>query len=293
MKRFVIVWMLCLSFSLLRAGEWQWSVPVKGCVSVETGKSQEAFLWIPPTCERVKAVMVGQQNMSEETLFELSSFRQSMEELGIALLWIAPELSQSWDVSTGIQSVFDEALNELAEVSGYTELAHAPIIPIGHSAQATFPWNFAAWNSERTLAVISLHGDAPRTNLTGYGRANLEWGRTRNIDGIPGLMIEGEYEWWESRVRPALAFRMMYPSSCISFLCDTGRGHFDVAERTAAYIALFIRKAMERRLPETDGDRPLQLKKVNPLDGWLAERWYRGDEVEGETRLPAPAQSPR
>lgn len=25
--------------------------------------------------------------------------------------------------------------------------------------------------------------------LTGYGTANVEWGRTRNIDGIPGLMI--------------------------------------------------------------------------------------------------------
>ena len=36
---------------------------------------------------------------------------------------------------------------------------------------ATFPWNFAAWNPERTLAIISYHGDAPRTNLTGYGGA--------------------------------------------------------------------------------------------------------------------------
>lgn len=30
-------------------------------------------------------------------------------------------------------------------------------------------------------------------------------------------MVEGEYEWWEARVNPALAFRMMYPESCISF----------------------------------------------------------------------------
>lgn len=161
--------------------------------------------------------MVGQQNMSEETLFELPSFRQKMEQLGIALIWIAPELDQRWDVSTGVQKVFDMVLSDLADVSGYDELKRIPIIPIGHSAQATFPWNFAAWNPERTLAVVSLHGDAPRTNLTGYGRENLEWGRTRNIDGIPGLMIEGEYEWWEERVNPALAFRMMYPKSCISF----------------------------------------------------------------------------
>ena len=50
------------------------------------------------------------------------------------------------------------------------------------------PWNFAAWNNQRTLCVISFHGDAPRTNLCGYGTANVEWGRTRNIDGIPGLI---------------------------------------------------------------------------------------------------------
>ena len=167
--------------------------------------------------------MVGQQNMSEETLFHLSAFREAMGRLGVALIWITPELDQRWDVTTGVQEVFDKMLADLAEVSGYTELVDVPIVPIGHSAQATFPWNFAAWNPERTLAVISLHGDAPRTNLTGYGRANLEWGRTRNIDGILGLMIEGEYEWWEARVNPALAFRMMYPESCISFLCDTGR----------------------------------------------------------------------
>ena len=59
-----------------------------------------------------------------------------------------------------------------------------------------------------------MHGDAPRTNLTGYGRDNMEWGK-RTIDGIHGLLIEGEYEWWEDRVNPALAFRMMYPKSCV------------------------------------------------------------------------------
>ena len=118
--------------------------------------------------------MVGQQNMSEETLFHLSAFREAMGRLGVALIWITPELDQRWDVTTGVQEVFDKMLADLAEVSGYTELVDVPIVPIGHSAQATFPWNFAAWNPERTLAVISLHGDAPRTNLTGYGRANLE-----------------------------------------------------------------------------------------------------------------------
>lgn len=45
-------------------------------------------------------------------------------------------------------------------------------------------------------------------------------------------------------MNPALAFRMMYPESCISFLCDTGRGHFDVAGQTADYIALVSAKSV-------------------------------------------------
>lgn len=286
MKRYCLLLFCLLSFGSLWAGEWQWSVAVRGRVSRETGKPQEAFLWIPPTCSRVRAVMVGQQNMSEETLFELPAFRREMEKLGVALIWIAPELDQQWDVRTGVQQVFDAMLADLADESGYEELKRVPIVPVGHSAQATFPWNFAAWNPERTLAIISLHGDAPRTNLCGYGRENLEWGRERNINGIPGLMIEGEYEWWEARVNPALAFRMMYPESCISFLCDTGRGHFDVADETADYIARFIRKALEYRCPiSSASDAPVQMKPMDVRAGWLAERW---SPEEGKRPKPAP-----
>lgn len=277
------------------AAEWQWSVQIPSIVSQETDAHPQAFLWIPAGCERVKAVVVGQHNMCEETLFENPLFRRQMQEAGIALVWITPILDFPWDVKTGCNEALLTAINDLAQVSGYTELKVAPIVPLGHSAMATFPWNFAAWNPERTLAVVSYHGDAPRTNLTGYGGANLEWGRTRNIDGIPGLMIEGEYEWWEARVNPALAFRMMYPGSCISFLCDAGRGHFDVADRTAEYIGLFLKKAVEYRLPgNVDWSKPVALKKLNPRDGWLTERWRTGtEEPQGEVRTARLKKQPR
>lgn len=138
-------------------------------------------------------------------------------------------------------------MGNLADQSGHAEIAKAPVIPLGHySAQATFPWNFAAWNPNRTLCIASpsmVMLLAPISVV--MGRDNVEWGRHRNIDGIPGLMVEGEYEWWEARVNPALALRMMYPESCISFLCDTGRGHFDCGDRTALYLAKFIQKALE------------------------------------------------
>ncbi len=206
-------------------------------------KGTKALLRLPKGHDKVKAALYCHQNMTEEVLFRSPGFTSKMDSLGVAMIFVQRG-SQNWDVSAGCQERFEKIMGDLAAESGHPELATVPIIPFGHSAQATFPWNFAAWNPERTLCIISYHGDAPRTNLCGYGRANVEWGRTRNIDSIPGLMIEGEYEWWDARVRPALAFRMMYPESRISFLCDAGKGHFDLCEPTQEYIAKFIEKSL-------------------------------------------------
>lgn len=271
MRKLIISILLLTStaiYAVGASGMYQWSVALTGYVSNETGKAPTAYLWIPEGCQQVKAVVLAQQNMTEEMIFKMPVFQKRMLELGVALIWVAPWFTQNWDPTTGCQQTFEEMMVGLAGQSGHLELEHVPVIPLGHSAQATFPWNFAAWNSERTLCIISFHGDAPRTNLCGYGTANVEWGRKRNIDGIPGLMIEGEYEWWEARVRPALAFQMMYPNSCISFLCDAGSGHFECMPETVAYIAKFIQKAMEQRLWANG-----TLKKLNPKDGWLACRY--------------------
>ena len=262
------------------SGMYQWSVELRRYISNETGKAPVAYLWVPDGCQQVKAVILSQQNMTEEAIYKNPNFQAQMKKLGVAMVWVAPAFNNNWDPASGAQQIFEELMPCLADQSGHSEIAKAPIIPLGHSAQATFPWNFAAWNPERTLCIISFHGDAPRTNLCGYGAANVEWGRNRNIDGIPGLMVEGEYEWWEARVNPALAFRMMYPESCISFLCDTGRGHFDCGDKTANYLAKFIQKALEQRLNgngkgmEYNADGSVKLKKLNPKDGYLAERFH-------------------
>lgn len=227
--------------------------------------------------------MYAHQNMTEEVLFRSPLFTGKMDSFGVAMVFVQSG-SQNWDTSEGCQERFEAIMKQLAEKTEHPEIAAVPVIPFGHSAQATFPWNFAAWNPERTLCIISYHGDAPRTNLCGYGRANVEWGRTRNIDSIPGLMIEGEYEWWDARVRPALAFRMMYPESRISFLCDAGKGHFDLSEPTQEYIAKFIGKALADPRPKggvyyskwnEDG-----MESDNPYEQF----WYQDQEMADLTR---------
>lgn len=145
MRKLVFALLLLCSALFATAQEWQWSVRLKGFISSETGKEPTAFLWIPSDCHQLRAVMVGKHNMSEETLFEMPRFREALSRMGIGLVWITPGIDQQWDVTKGTQEIFNRMMNDLAEVSGYSELEHIPVVPVGHSAMATYPWNFAAW----------------------------------------------------------------------------------------------------------------------------------------------------
>jgi len=268
----------------VRAADWQWSANVESVTLPGSQSHPRAFLWIPPTCQRVRAIVVGQHNMLEEGILEHPYFRQTLADLGIAEVWVTPGLDYAFRFDQGAGEHFDSMMKALAEVSGYSEIATAPVVPIGHSACASYPWNFAAWNPARTLAVLSVHGDAPLTNRTGSGKPNPDWG-ARNIDGVPGLMVMGEYEWWQDRLAPALAFRVKNPKAPISFLGDAGHGHFDFSDQLVRYLALFVRKAALYRLPPEEGplDNPVKLLPVNPQEGWLVDCWRR----EGGPRAPA------
>jgi hypothetical protein len=270
MKRFfylALAWLLGAAVSAQADAVWQWSAPVG---------AGRAFLWVPPHCRQVRAVVVGQNNMIEEGILQHEVFRKEMAKLGIAEIFIAPQF-ETWQNTTNndaANAAFDALLRTLAAESGYAELAQAPIVPLGHSAMATFPWNFAAWNPGRTLAILSVHGDAPQTKLTGNGRPNADWGG-RSIDGIPGLMVMGEYEWWEDRLTPLLKFQAEHPAVPLAVLGEPGRGHFDYSDDLVKFLALFIRKAAEARLPETIsvGQAPI-LKPVDPHQGWRMQRWH-------------------
>ncbi|MBN8825480.1 MAG: hypothetical protein J0I82_25860 [Spirosoma sp.] len=281
--------MLCLHGSAW-AQVWQWSVPVQSVTSSETNDHPQAFLWIPDKCQYVRGVVVGQHNMLEEGIFEHPDFRKTMIRLGFAIVWVTPMFNQTFDwnptrSSKGAGIEFTDMMTRLAEVSGYTELKIAPVVPLGHSALASYPWNFAAWNPGRTLAILSIHGDAPQTNLTGSGRPNPDWaGRT--IDGVPGLMVMGEYEWWEDRLTPAFAYVANHPATPFSLLADAGRGHFDNSDTMVRFLALYLEKAANYRLPKTSGQQDtVVLKPIDPRQGWLMDRWRR-DSLP--TAKPAP-----
>jgi len=264
----IVILTVCINQIALSV-EWQWSIPVKGVVSPETNENPQAFLWIPANCSRVRAVIVGQHNMEEEPIFEHPAFRKAMSEFGVAEVWVTPCFDPVFNFNKGAGEIFTNMMKDLAVQSGYQELEFAPIIPIGHSAMASYPWNFAAWNPARTLAAISVSGQWPY-----YSSPDQPvWGE-KNIDGVPGLVTMGEYEWAFDRAADGLKQRKEHPKMVLSMLAETGGGHFDASDAKVAYIALYIKKALQYRLPaDVPLDKPVVLNAIDSTaQGWLADR---------------------
>lgn len=261
------------------AAEYQWSVPVTSVMSDETKDHPRAFLWIPPDCQRVRAVIVGQHNMLEEGILEHPAMRRALAEIGMAAVWISPALDGVFRFDQGAGEHFEEMMAALAQESGYSELEFAPIVPIGHSAMASYPYHFAAWKPGRTLAAISCKGTWPD-----YRDANSPPWKDSDLNGVPLLFVAGEYEDANGRAGKAASFRARNPQSPLTMLADAGGGHFDFHDRLVDYLALYLRKVAAARLPaDAPVQGPVTLKSIDPTtDGWLVDRW----------RLNTPPQAP-
>jgi len=279
-RRFCIAGIACLtavSIQFAAAAEYQWSVPLTPVDTLFKRPNPRAFLWIPTNCNQVRAVIVGQHNMLEEDILEHPDFRKAMTDLGVAIVWITPIMDAPFDPGKSGDR-FNAMMKSLAAESGYRELEFAPVAPIGHSACASYPWNFAAWAPRRTLAILSIHGDAPQTPLAGFGHQDVHW-PDGAIDGVPGLMVVGEYEWIDARLAPATVYKLAHPKTPIAVLAEPGVGHFAACDELIEFLAMFVRKCVEQRLPplaDTPLHKPPQLRPINPSAGWLVQRWTPG-----------------
>ncbi|MDD2285308.1 MAG: hypothetical protein PHQ11_07920 [Paludibacter sp.] len=256
---------------------YQWETDLDSVIYNNGDDFRRAFLWVPPQCIQLKGIIIAGHNSLEEGIIEDSLFRSEMEQLNFGIIWVTPGLCPAgvFNVNSGAQKIFDEAVNNLADISGYNEIRFAPVVYISHSAQASQPWNFGAWNSQRTLAMISFHGDSPRSTYLCCNHFNPDWGN-RNIDGIPGLLCIGSGEWQEFRVEGAFKFMKQYPGSVISLLCNAGRGHNDFSQEDIRYLVKFIKKTVMARMPDKwDGKSFMPLKKMRREESWLADRWHK------------------
>ena len=247
---------------------WQWAMPVDGVISEENGLPPVAYLYIPPKTAKVRGIVVGQFNMLEQPILEHPKFRETLQKLDFAAVWIAPSLfGSAFDFKDPEKAAaVGKMFEDLAKLSGYEELATAPLVGIGHSAMANFPWELAAWKPERALAGISYDGTFASQAGT------LDENDLKHLEGIPMLTRNGEYSWAAGNDN-GVKFRKAHPELAVSMVCDPGSGHFDVNDEVIEFLGLFLEKA-DRARNSDDG----VLRRVDATSGWLVDRWRGNNE---------------
>lgn len=271
-KRFLPVLILLAAVVSARPAEWQWSVEVKS-EKPENGPAR-AWLWIPPGCERLRGVVVAQHNMEEISILENPKFRAALAEMNFAEIWVAPFFDHEFRFNAGAGETFDSMAGALADESGYAELKFAPVVPMGHSAAASWPYYFAAWNPGRTLAALSVSGQWPYFRDKNFA-PDIWAGRT--IDFVPCLESMGEYESANDWSREGLWERQQHPKLPLSMLANPGQGHFASSDAKVEFLALYLKKAVQYRVPKNwDATSPPKLIPIDPAKtGWLADKWRR------------------
>ena len=253
--------------------EWQWSVSVPPL----TGREKEtprAFLWIPPNCQRVRGVVFGHHNMQEIAVYESPIFRRTLAELGFAEVWVAPAFDRNFRFDQGAGEKFDAMMAELAAVSGYPELTHAPLVPSGHSAAGSLPWYVSYWKPDRVLCGISFSGQWPYVPDPGQAPPFGD----HDMDSVPGIVMLGEYEAANDRMAAGLATKAAHPLLPLSALGCPADGHFVALDDKIEMMALYLKKAAHYRLPkDSPEDGPVKLNLIDVTrTGWLVERYTDG-----------------
>lgn len=255
-----------------RAAVFQYAIPV----AAAKGESM-AFLWLPPEARQVRGIVMVGMTLAERELAKDPRIRQACAAEGLAIVFLKCGLG-----AVDIPMVLDA----LASASGYRELAAAPLLFFGHSAGGPQAKAAAAAMAERCFGLVQYRGGVPGG------------GDDAARPGVPALMMVGQFdefagtmrdaagrEAWEGPRDELARFRAQDPRHLASIVVEPGAGHFAWSDRNAAYLALFIRKAAQARIPDwpLDAKEPVKCREIDPRSGWLTDL-----AIKAKGEEPAP-----
>lgn len=272
----IIVFTLALFCAVVRAEVYQFAVPAKD----SAGKDITAFLWVPPDADRLRGALIGGLTLMEPAFARDPLIRQACAAEKLAIVYFLPSLDAQFDYKEkGSSTLLQKALDDLAAVSGYRELAVAPLLPVGHSVGSMFATRVVCWNPSRCFGALPFKGGLPRPSNDPEA----------TIAGVPVLVIKGQFEEfgpgpsgnlrdfedretaWKGMSNQLLRLREKDQHHLIAYLVEPGASHFAWSDRLAPYTALFIREAARQRIPDwsVDARQPVLCREINPAVGAL------------------------
>jgi hypothetical protein len=90
----------------------------------------------------------------------------------------------------------------------------------------------------------------------------------------------GEYESANTWSNEGLKERREHPLMPLSMLANPAQGHFASSDKKVEYLALYLKKAVQYRMPaDWKADGPPKLKPIDPTKtGWLVDKWRLNQE---------------
>lgn len=228
-------------------------------------KTTDAYLWIPRRCQKIRGVVLAQQNAAEQSFVEHAAIRQACLDTDQAIVWFYPGFAPTFKNPAVDGAALQNALEELGRISGYAEIATAPWLPFGHSTMGQFSQQLANWKPERCIAQICFKTSVDLTlpnnrqvPLFELGGQYTEWNQHKKD------WITTQPNFWGATKVPKDRAQTGRP---FSFALQCGSSHFVMSEEEAGLMALYLRKAVKARVP-TDGG---PLKPVDIEGGWVAD----------------------
>jgi len=238
--------------------------------------SRRAYLWIPPHCSHLRGTIMAMSNLTERAWLEDPIIREAAAEECLGIVWLGDGGDTPLDanLTSAGGDALDKLFEEFAQESGYKELAIAPMIAMGHSANGQFSWNAARLHPDRMIAAIPVK-TAPLPETLGFVGVPLLYlvGQTTEWPQFRDGSRPGDRDFFWPVVRDsAIALRTANLDNLIGVVTDPGGGHFDWSDHDARLVALYIHKACHYRLPKAiaDGIR-VKLIPLDPHVGWLAD----------------------
>jgi hypothetical protein len=263
----------------------------KATGSILNSPKADVLVWTPPGVKHIRAVLLIINNTDLINIGEHKAIREvaAKQEIGIIYLQqFSGNVIERSDPPTVADQSFAAVLDLAAEKTGIAEFRHAPWITLGKSSRGRFPFRTAWWFPDRVVASINHHGEVPTWPMPSWSKAGKE-------ETVMHLSIQGLSEWdgtWYRHVRPSLLnyhrntgwlghqmviYGVDHGYYADYYLYPNFGKPMDKNHRLARctdvwnYIALFIDKAMERRVPKNEypTEKPTALVAVKRDSGYL------------------------
>ena len=235
---------------------WQWSTTIQLADKEGNNYSVSPYLWIPPACKKLNAVMFSSTAVLEQTTVEDPCIRAVCAKYGIAIVWSDTQFYH--DETIGLKQI-ENILAQFAEISGYDELKSVPWIPVGHSATLRMIRDIAKAKTNK-LAFMIMH-----KNNNGFGYSSE----------VPVLTTYGEFMEWDSYnvdLKANVTKDKAYPNIIkaresnmpVSYFSDPNTGHFDCSKSLMICISEWMEEICAIRIDSNGNLKTIYLDK-----GWI------------------------